>query len=222
MKKVLVLAVHPDDETLGCAGALLKHKAQGDKIYWVIATKMDSKSGYSRGHIAQVSKQIRKVSSIYGFDKVVNLGFSTKLTDVVAFNTLVEKISAVFNEIKPDTIYLPFKADAHSDHRIIFDAAYSCTKVFRYPFIKMILMMETISETEFGPAGVADSFSPNYFVDISGFLDKKIDIMKIYERELGMHPFPRSAENIKALAVFRGAMAGCRFAESFMLLKQIC
>ena len=32
MKKILVLAVHPDDETLGCGGTLLKYKALGTTI----------------------------------------------------------------------------------------------------------------------------------------------------------------------------------------------
>ena len=35
------------------------------------------------------------------------------------------------------------------------------------------------------------------------------------------HPFPRSAENLKALATFRGATAGVRYAEAFMILKEI-
>jgi len=38
MNSVLVVAVHPDDETLGCGGALLKYKANGDEIHWLIAT----------------------------------------------------------------------------------------------------------------------------------------------------------------------------------------
>ena len=48
-----------------------------------------------------------------------------------------------------------------------------------------------------------------------------LEIMKIYESELSEHPFPRSIENLKALATLRGATAGCQYAESFMLLKEI-
>jgi hypothetical protein len=52
-------------------------------------------------------------------------------------------------------------------------------------------------------------------------MDKKIEIMKLFESEIGIHPFPRSEKNIKALAIFRGATCGCEYAESFMLLKEI-
>jgi len=58
-------------------------------------------------------------------------------------------------------------------------------------------------------------------VDINEFMDKKIEIMKIYKGEMGMYPFPRSERNIKVLATYRGAKSGCESAESFMLLKEI-
>jgi len=106
----------------------------------------------------------------------------------------------------------------HSDHRKIFEAAYSCTKSFRYPFIKKIYMIETLSETEFAPSTKED---PNVFVDISKYMDKKIEIMKVFESEIGVHPFPRSERNLRALGTLRGATAGCEYAESFVLLKEI-
>jgi LmbE family N-acetylglucosaminyl deacetylase len=134
---------------------------------------------------------------------------------------LIGKISKVINDVKPNIIYLPFKGDVHSDHRKIFEAAYSCTKSFRYPFIKKIYMIETLSETEFAPSTKEDSFIPNIFVNISEYMDKKIEIMKVFESEIAEHPFPRSERNLKALATLRGATAGCEYAESFMLLKEI-
>jgi LmbE family N-acetylglucosaminyl deacetylase len=45
-KKVLFIAPHPDDETLGAGGTILKHKAQGDKIFWLILTNIDTAFGW--------------------------------------------------------------------------------------------------------------------------------------------------------------------------------
>ena len=81
--------------------------------------------------------------------------------------------------------------------------------------------METLSETEFAPSIKKDSFIPNTFVDITKYLDKKIQIMNIYKSEINRHPFPRAKKNIKALASFRGATCGYNYAESFVLLKEI-
>ena len=81
--------------------------------------------------------------------------------------------------------------------------------------------METLSETEFAPSTKEDSFIPNVFIEISPFIDKKIEIMKVFESEIKDHPFPRSEKNIRALATYRGATSNCNYAESFMLLKEI-
>tara|TARA_B100000787_G_C16194019_1_gene299429 strand:- start:1288 stop:1947 length:660 start_codon:yes stop_codon:yes gene_type:complete len=216
-KKILVVAVHPDDETLGCGGSLLKHKANGDEINWLICTTIDKNQNYYQIR----EKEINKVSKLYAFNSVHNLRLKTMKTDEYSISKLIEKISKVINKVKPNIIYLPFKGDVHSDHRRIFEASYSCTKSFRYPFVKKIYMMETLSETEFAPSTKEDSFIPNTFVDISKHMDKKIQLMQIYKNEIGKHPFPRSERNIRALGTLRGATCGYEYAESFMLLKQI-
>jgi LmbE family N-acetylglucosaminyl deacetylase len=221
MKKVLVVAIHPDDETLGCGGTLLKHKESGDEIHWLIATEMTVEHGFKESVVRKRKEEIQKVNRLYNFDSINRLGFPTTKIDNNDTSYLVNKISKIFNQIKPDTVYLPFKSDVHSDHRCFFNAAFSCTKSFRYPYIKRVYMMETLSETEFAPSTKEDSFIPNIFIDISDYIDKKIDIMKVFESEIGDHPFPRSVRNIKALATFRGASSNCNYAESFMLLKEI-
>lgn len=215
--KVLVIAVHPDDETLGCGGTLLKHKSNGDEIHWLIGTQTNQNNDFYKIR----EQEIEKVAKLYNFNSVHNLALNTMQVDQYSMSELIGKISKIINEVKPNIIYLPFKGDVHSDHRHIFNAAYSCTKSFRYPFIKYIYMIETLSETDFAPSTKEDSFVPNVFVDITGFMDKKLEIMKVFKSELAEHPFPRSLRNLEALATLRGATAGCEYAESFMLLKEI-
>ena len=221
MNKVLVIAVHPDDETLACGGTLLKHKKMGDEIHWLIATDIKESDGFKLETVLNRDEEIKIVADSYKFDSVNKLALSTMKVDEYSMSKLIGKFSSVITDIQPSIIYLPFKSDVHSDHRSIFNAAYSCTKSFRYPWIKKIYMMETLSETEFAPSTKEDSFIPNVFVDISRHMDKKLKIMSIFSSELGEHPFPRSLKNIQALATLRGATSGCEYAESFMLLKEI-
>lgn len=81
-------------------------------------------------------------------------------------------------------------------------------------------MYETLSETEFSPPLAENSFIPNTFVDITDFIEKKIEIMKLYETEIMPDPLPRSAHAIKGLAAFRGSRIGVRYAEAFMSIFQ--
>jgi len=198
-------------------GGILKHKANKDEIYWLICTTIEKNHSYYKIR----EKEIEKVSKLYNFDGVYNLRLKTMQVDEYSMSELIGKISNVINEVKPNIIYLPFKGDVHSDHRKIFEASFSCTKSFRYSFIKKIYMMETLSETEFAPSVNEDSFIPNVFVDISEYFEKKIEIMKVFQSEISKHPFPRSQRNLRALATLRGATCGCEYAEAFVLLKEI-
>lgn len=218
--KVIVIATHPDDETLGCGGSLLRHKSFGDEIYWLIVTTADGRFGYTNEQIDKRMREIEKVAAAYRFDEVIEFKLPVTELDTMPTKDLVLKIREVFDRLKPEVVYLPFSHDAHSDHRTTFMAASNCVKTSRFPYVKKILMMETASETEFA-APHDKTFSPNCFVDIGDYIDKKIEIMGIYASEVGEPPLPRSAENIRALATLRGSTANCLYAESFVVLKEI-
>lgn len=220
-KKILIISAHPDDETLGACGTLLKHKDEGDFLIWVIITHMFEDQGFDKKRISSREEEIAIVAKEIGFDKVINLSYPTMTLTGTSLQSLIPQISKIFLEICPEIIYCPNRSDAHSDHRVVFDAVIACTKSFRYPFIKKVLMYECISETEFAPQLAERMFIPNYLVDITPYIQKKNDIMKIYKSEIGNHPFPRSETNILALATFRGAMAGVSFAEAFHVVKII-
>jgi LmbE family N-acetylglucosaminyl deacetylase len=219
MKNVLVVAVHPDDETLGCGGTLLKHRENGDNIHWLIVTKIDKKIGYSEEQIEIRNQEINTVAEHYGFSSVHQFPFVTTCLDQYSLNELISSFCDIFNKVKPEILYLPNFTDIHSDHRIAFEAAFSCTKPFRQNYLKKIYLMEVLSETDI--AVPSQNFQATTFIDISEQMDKKIEIMNIFKSEIGKHPFPRSEDSIKSLAKYRGASSGLMFAEAFTLIREI-
>lgn len=216
MKKVLVIAVHPDDETLGCGGTLLRHKGKGDEINWLIITSANSDE-----KIAKQQETIDLVAKRYNFKNVAWLKLSTTKTDTYPLSEIIEKISAVVKQIQPDVIYLPSPTDTHHDHGVIFKAAWNCTKTFRYPFISEVYAMCVPSETDFTDNATTLPFIPNKYVDISAYLEEKLEILALYKTELQQSPFPRSIENVKAYATINGCKCACASAEAFMALKII-
>ncbi len=218
--KILVISVHPDDETLGCGGTILKHKDNGDEIYWLILTKADKSVEFTEEFVAKRKMEIKIVSNQYGFKQTINLGFNTTKLHQVDFNNLIDIISATIKDIKPQIIYMNNRSDIHTDHQVAAKAILSCTKSFRYPFIEKILMYECISETEMAAPLPENMFIPNVYSDISNYIEKKVDIMKIYKSEVQNPPMPRSLENIRALARYRGASCGVDYAEAFMLVRE--
>ena len=213
---VLVIAPHPDDETLGCGGTLLRHLDQGDDVHWLIVTSVREEDGWSPAYVAEKNRQINLVNEHYGFLEKYQLGFPAAGLDAVPIRLIVEAIEKVINSIHPTTLYVPSRCDAHTDHQVVFSATAASAKWFRAKSIKEILCYETISETNFSFSDKV--FDPNVFVNITGYIERKCVILTQYTTEISEHPFPRSEKVVRALADLRGSQSGCEAAESFQLI----
>lgn len=220
-ERILVIAPHPDDETLGCGGTILKLKSLGNAVHWLIVTTIEGVTGFPQDRVPVRQAEIEAVQRAYDFDGVHSCALPAARLDVLDKGSLIGAIGSVVKDIRPDRVYLPYRNDVHSDHAAVFDAAISATKTFRSPFVRSIYVYETLSETDFGLRPDDPGFRPNLYEDISGFIDKKIEIMAKFEGEMGHFPFPRSEECLRALATLRGAQANCQAAEAFMILKEI-
>jgi LmbE family N-acetylglucosaminyl deacetylase len=219
--RTLIVGPHPDDELIGCGGTLLRRKAEGVTLGWLLMTSASSKHGWNSEKIAKRNLEIETVRKGLGvnLDHFYQLSYPTTELDQIPRNALVASVSEVFKDFQPNEVLLPHPGDAHSDHKITFEVAASCTKWFRYPSVKKVLVYETISETD---ASVDKKyfFKPNLFIDIAEFSKLKMDLLKIYKSEIGLFPFPRSEVAINALEKVRGAESGFTAAEAFELLRE--
>lgn len=218
---VLCVAPHPDDETLGCGMTLLRHVAEGAQVHWLIMTAMHASQGFGQERMAAREAEIAQVARAYGFAGVHRAGLPTTRLDTLPMGDLVGAVSTVVSQVRPGIVYLPYRNDVHSDHAAVFDAAAACCKSFRYPSIRQVCAYETLSETEFGLRPDDPGFRPNLFVDGTPWLERKLEIMRMFAGEMGDFPFPRSEECLRAQAMLRGSQAGVRAAEAFMMLKEV-
>lgn len=217
-KTVLIVSPHPDDETLGAGGTLFVLKERGYDLHWLNMTNVNVNYNWSETFVSNRKEEILKISDHYGFVECHDLGLRPAGLDQYPVSDLIKKMSIVIAKVQPEILIIPWKNDPHTDHKITYHCAVSCTKSFRNKSIKRLLAMEILSETNFADR---ENLAPNYFVDISDSLDYKIDAMCIYTSEIEDHPFPRSTEAIKALAILRGTQAGCSAAEAFRIIRWI-
>lgn len=214
----MVVAPHPDDETLGCGGTLLRHLSNGDRVVWLIVTEMTKKNGFTEEQVVLREKEISVVSKMYPFSATTRLKHKAGRLEDGDLPTLIKDIGEAIKKYEIDTIYVPNRNDAHTDHRVCYDAAMACLKWFRYPTVKKALAYETPSETDFGRKFDGDAFDPNTYVDIAPWQDRKMEILQVFASELGEFPFPRSLRAVRAWDETRGASSGFLSAEAFHLL----
>ena len=219
--RVLAIAAHPDDETLGCGGALLNHLAAGDEIHWLIVTEA-SGSRWDDAYRQTQRDQVERVGAAYPFASVTSLGQPSARLETLPLADLIEAISTVVTTIRPEIVYLPNRSDAHSDHRIVSRAALAALKSFYLAElgVRRVLAFESPSETDAAPALAEDAFVPNVFVDVSDTLERKLAIFGLFATEVHPGHGPRGLSAVRALARHRGATVGVEYAEAFMLLLE--
>jgi LmbE family N-acetylglucosaminyl deacetylase len=215
--KVLAVSAHADDETLGCGGTLLRHRQRDDDIAWLVISEPSSGARWSDEARARKSAELERVAAAYGARDVIRLSHPAGRLDTVPVVELNGGIAQAIRRTRPEVVYLMHAGDAHTDHAAAFRAAMSVLKPshLRELGVRQVLSYETLSSTE---AAATPSFAPNLHVDISAWVDRKIEVMEMYESEIHPEPLPRSPSAIRALARYRGATVGLEYAEAFVLV----
>ncbi|MEE9398693.1 MAG: PIG-L deacetylase family protein [Dehalococcoidales bacterium] len=218
--KVLIIAAHPDDETMGAGGTIVKHIKCGDEVYLCVVTKAYSPE-WSAEIIKVKREEVSKAAEILGIKRVHFLDLPTVKLDTVPQKELNELLLKKVEEIQPEIIYTTHRGDLHKDHRLVCEATMVVIRPFPGSTVRKVLCYELLSSTELGGSLAESSFIPNMYVDISETLETKLKAMAVYQSELKEYPHPRSLEAIAALAKFRGSTIGVEAAEAFMLVREI-
>jgi len=220
--RILAISAHPDDETLGCGGTLLKHRAAGDDLFGLIVTQTHEPQ-WSAETIEHKATEIEQVVEAYGMKECFELGFPSTRLEMIPHADLIEQIREVISKIKPEVVYLVHGGDVHTDHHAVFTATMSVLKpsYMKHLGVRRVLCYETLSSTEAAPAQLDRAFMPNVFSNIASFIKRKIEIMELYRTEAQADPLPRGSSAIRALACYRGATIGVKHAEAFMLIREL-
>lgn len=216
--RMLVVSPHMDDETFGAGGTMLKYAQAGERVYWLNISNTKPEYGYPQELVTRRELQRERVAKGLGVYDAIDLKWRPTELSGYPEREAIEKLGEIIQKIAPEIMITAFPGDIHTDHEAVYRWVKSFSKSFRSPWLKRFLLMEVVSETDFS---LRDSFVPNLFVDITQQMEEKLRLLQIYEDEMKEPPFPRSLENVKAQATGRGAVAGVRYAEAFMILRQI-
>ena len=215
---IVVIAPHPDDETIALGGSLARFVNSGCNVSVLII------SGHLPPLYTQEAFEITRAESKEAFKAlgITDYEFSEIPATYVHQRPVAEinrLISCFVKSRRPDTVFIPYP-DRHIDHRTIFDASVvACRPVGDFP-PKFVFSYETLSETHWNVPGIEPSFSPEVFIDISDFITTKKAALSSYISQLSNND-SRSIEACEALARFRGSQNGCKYAEAFKIVRMV-
>ena len=222
-RRILVVAPHADDETLGCGGTIARRAAEGCEVHVAVVT----------GHGAtphplwpaslwdRIRGEARSAALALG---VHRLHFEEVPAALVADQPvwqLNKAIGGLVESIQPDVLYAPFPFDLHKDHREVFHALSVAWRTSSATGRKLraVYCYEVPSETHWNAPYLEAGFLPNVWVDIAAHLETKLRALACYESQIRPAPDARSVDAVRALAVWRGSQQAMAAAEAFVAIR---
>lgn len=225
MKKVLVVAAHPDDEVLGVGGTVAKLTAMGAECHLLIVTDGSSAQYRDMDDLQSIidakKLETKCCSDILGF-KSIHYGEQPDMrldtTPHIQINQVIEK---VIDEIQPDTVFTHFWGDVNCDHQNVYKSTLVAVRPVMGQVVKELYCYRVPSSTEWTPNKADTMFMPNYFVDIEQYAEQKYKAFACYSTELRDYPHPRSVQHLREIDKAAGLRVGLLAAEEFVLLRKL-
>lgn len=188
-KKVLAIAPHPDDESVGCGGSLAAHAAAGGIVEILYCTS----DGQPRDGEAQ------RAAGVLGASHAASLGYAVGTLE--SQKELPKKLAEALDERKPDVMCVPFVIDNHADHRALNLALIEAAKIRKFDMMVYAY-----------PVWLP--LYPNVLIDIGGTWEKKKEAIACYASQTATRDYAAMAGS---LAQYWAAVKGRELthAESF-------
>lgn len=216
--KVLVLAAHPDDETLGCGATLARLAAEGHEVHIGLLSEGAAKAGGPTG--PERREQARHAAKVLGAAEVMVGGFPANRFDTGPFADLVAAVEAIVARVEPEVVYTHHAGDLHVDHALAARAALTATRSAPGSKVRRVLAFQVPASGDWALDALAPPFGPSVFVGIAATLERKVEALSAYGPPRGF-PDPRSPDALRALARRWGSVAGLEAAEAFELVRDV-
>ena len=214
MKNILVLAAHPDDETLGCGATIHRLAQEGNNIGLITFTNGEGARGATKENR---NTSLDKVSDILGINSFSYGDFPDNAMDSVPLLDICKFLEYNLT-FDPDIIFTHFEGDLNIDHQIVAKATWT---VFRPQQGKKheIYSYFVPSSTDYNPT--IDYTAQTYYDLDQKDVDKKMEALKVYEKEMREYPHTRSFENVENLMKVWGSEVGVKYAEKFKTIRNL-
>ena len=216
-ERLLIIAPHADDETLGCGGLISRVKHDGGKVYVLIFNIGSIVSTNEKYHTKLWKKEAAeamKFLNVDDYETIYDSPLDNRYLDAKPLHTLISKIEIdsriSLTKIKPTIVAIPTIHSHHQDHIHVFKACMAALRPLRKPVSNIVLSYEAPEHSKWSISGV---FEPNFYVDIEDHLENKVKAFYKYKSQIRING--RDKHTIRNQAEYRGKEVGRNVCEAF-------
>ncbi len=222
--RILVVAAHADDETIGAGGTIAKLARAGKQLKVVIladgeSSRFDTQQGPDLARrIHERQESANRALAHLGVGDVFFAGLPDNRLDTISLLEVSKGVERELTEFSPTFVLTHSMSDLNVDHEIALRAVLTACRPKRGSSIKGIASFQVPSSTDLGFDSRV-SFRPNLFIEIDNFISEKLRALGEYRDEVPESNHPRSVEAIERVAAAWGDFAGSKYAEAFEIQR---
>jgi len=229
-QRLLVIAPHADDECFGCAGTMARIKALGGEVYVIVCSVGDLKHYDGTREIVTGSRRVDELEEVMaflgvdGWELLYRDAESHLRLDAIPRRDLIAKFERdaklALDRLEPTMLAIPM-GSYNQDHEAVFRAAFTAAR----PGVPEIKPFQPIvlgyDNTSLFWSLEREKFHPNFYVDITDYLDKKLEALEMYESQMRSRIHHSSVQNVDYTARVRGREISREAAEGYMAFRHV-
>jgi len=229
-QRLLVIAPHADDECFGCAGTIARIKSLGGEAYVIVCSVGDLKHYDGKSDIVtsgtreQELKEVMEYLGVDDWDLLYRDAESHLRMDMIPRRDLISQFERdsklALDRLRPTMVAIPV-GSYNQDHEAVFRAAFTAAR----PGVPDIKPFQRIvvgyDNTSLFWSLEREKFHPNFYVDITDFLDKKLGALEMYESQRRAPIHHSSVQNVDYIARVRGREVSVEAAEAYMTFRLV-
>jgi N-acetylglucosamine malate deacetylase 1 len=234
-QRVLIITPHADDATYGCAGTIARIKSLGGEVYVVLATAADlhhfgddgagnNVKLVSRGTRISEFESVMRLLKVDDWDVLLPDADAHLALDTVPRKQLVGLIESggrlSIDQIEPTMIMIPAPS-YNQDHTALYHACVTATRPGVPDVRHLVPFVLAYDNTALFWSHGQERFHPNWFVDVSQFLDVKIQAMRLYASQVRPSIYHGSPECLEMATMVRGREVSVEAAEGYAVLRAL-
>lgn len=229
-QRFLVISPHADDESFGCAGTMARIKDLGGEVYVMVCSVGDLRHYDGKGDVVTGNKRAEELESVMNYLKVDDYDIlytdaeSHLRLDAIPRRDLIAKIEQdsklAYDRLKPTMVAIPVSS-YNQDHEAVFRAAFTAAR----PGVPSIKPFQPLvlgyNNTSLFWSLEREKFHPNFYVDISKYLDKKLTALSMHHSQMRDDIHHSSVKNVEYTARLRGSEISVEAAEGYMVFRHV-
>ncbi|EKS8535626.1 PIG-L family deacetylase [Klebsiella pneumoniae] len=225
-KRWLIVSPHADDAELGCGGVIAAGREKGINIHIAVASVKSENHLYRDVLTTSEVREQELIESMNFSGCSYSIFYKTDSSNEFDLassskSAFIKKLDSLILDFSPQVLFIPVPS-FHQEHKWVYDCCMAASRPYKITKENLIILAYEYPPAGWGDSASWDSSKGAIYVDISNYIDRKIEMLTLYKSQIRSDNSSLSLKAVKTLSMYRGMQCNTDHAELFYLLRCVC